>query len=141
MGRSGFTSESAFAVPPKITDDAGKELPSIVDGPPGAKYAIFSGFAQEDVVFAEKQADGRITGVGFPRALQQCATCHTAGPTAEFYRTKPAAAACATCHDDVNPSNQASKAGPPGTNHPPGAFADGQCSAPSGDKFDMAMLS
>src|SRR6185369_11316528 len=37
--------------------------------------------------------------------------------------------ACATCHDDVNPSLEASSAGPPGTNHSPGAYADGQCSA------------
>ena len=108
---------------------AGKDLPSIVDGPPGARYAIFASFNQEDVVFAEKQADGTITGVAFPRPLQECRTCHAAAPTADFYRTKPATAACATCHDDVNPSLQATAAGPPGTNHPPGAFSDGQCSA------------
>ena len=108
---------------------AGKQLPSVVDGPPGSQYAIYSGFAMEDVVFAKKQEDGRVTGVGFPRPLQECLTCHATGPTNEFYKTKPAAAPCATCHDDVNPSTQPSIAGPPGTNHPPGAFQDGQCSA------------
>lgn len=108
---------------------AGKELPSVVDGPPGSQYGIFSSFAMEDVVFAQKQADGNVTGVGFPRPLEECRACHAEGPTAEYYRTKPATAACATCHDDVNPSTRTTKAGPPGTNHPPGAFADGQCSA------------
>lgn len=122
---------------------AGKELPSIVNGPPGSKYAIFSSFADEDVVFAEKQADGTITGVGFPRPIEQCATCHSDGPTAEFFRTKPSAPACATCHDDVNPSQQTTSAGPPGTNHPPGAYADGQCAACHKDvmsaEFDISV--
>ena len=108
---------------------AGKQLPSVVDGPPGSQYAIYSGFAMRDVVFAQKQADGEVTGVGFPRPLEECLTCHATGPTSEFYKTKPATAACATCHDNVNPSTQPTQAGPPGTNHPPGAFQDGQCSA------------
>ena len=69
------------------------------------------------------------TGVAFPRALQECLTCHADGPTAEFYRTKASTGACATCHFDVNPSQQPTEAGPPGTNHSPGAYADGQCSA------------
>jgi OmcA/MtrC family decaheme c-type cytochrome len=116
---------------------AGTELPSIVNGPPGSKYAIGSD------VFAEKQADGSIVGVTFPRALQECVTCHGDGPTAEFFRTKPSAPACATCHDDVNPSQQTTSAGPPGTNHKPGAYADGQCSACHSDtqskEFDISV--
>lgn len=108
---------------------AGKELPSVADGPPGSRYAIFSSFAQAYVVFAEKDADGMVTGVGFPRPLESCTTCHADGPTAAFAWEKPATAACATCHDDVNPSLQPTEAGPPGTNHPPGGFADGQCNA------------
>lgn len=122
---------------------AGTQLPSIVDGPPGATYAIFSGFAQEDVVFAEKLPDGSIVGVTFPRPLQECLTCHAEGPTAEFYRTKPSTAACATCHDDVNPSLQPTMAGPPGTNHSPGAYADGQCfachAAEESREFDISV--
>jgi OmcA/MtrC family decaheme c-type cytochrome len=122
---------------------AGKELPSIVNGPPGANYAIFSSFQGEDVVFAEKQADGTITGVGFPRPLEECLTCHATGATAEFYRTKPSTPACATCHDDVNPSPQPTDAGPPGTNHSPGAYADGQCYACHGaemtSEFDISV--
>src|SRR5262249_29463810 len=116
---------------------AGKDLPSVVNGPPGSKYAI------GDNVFAEKQADGTITGVGFPRALEECLSCHADGATAEFYRTKPSAPACATCHDDVNPSQQTTAAGPPGTNHKPGAYADGQCSACHSDvqskEFDISV--
>jgi OmcA/MtrC family decaheme c-type cytochrome len=81
------------------------------------------------VVFAEKLADGSVVGVGFPRALEECLTCHAEGPTADYYRTKASAEACATCHDDVNPSLQTTEAGPPGTNHSPGSYADGQCSA------------
>ncbi len=108
---------------------AGVDLPSVNAGPPGTQYAIFSNFSQSYAVFAEKQDDGQVTGVAFPRALQECLACHAEGPTADFYRTKPSAPACATCHDDVNPSLETTAAGPPGTNHPPGAYADGQCSA------------
>jgi OmcA/MtrC family decaheme c-type cytochrome len=122
---------------------AGTQLPSIVDGAPGSQYSIFSSFSGQAVVFAEKQADGTITGVTFPRALQECVSCHGDGPTAEFFRTKPSAPACATCHDDVNPSLQTTSAGPPGTNHKPGAYADGQCSACHSDvqskEFDISV--
>jgi OmcA/MtrC family decaheme c-type cytochrome len=108
---------------------AGVDLRLVNEGPPGTAYQIFSSRSQSYVVFAEKQDDGRVTGVAFPRAIEECLTCHAEGPTAEFYATKPSAPACATCHDDVNPSLVATEAGPPGTNHPPGAYADGQCSA------------
>ncbi|MGE3500141.1 MAG: OmcA/MtrC family decaheme c-type cytochrome [Candidatus Binatia bacterium] len=66
---------------------------------------------------------------GFPRQQQDCAACHSEGPTAPFYAEKPSTAACATCHADVNPSRQTTAAGPPGTNHPAGAYFDGQCNA------------
>src|SRR5262249_47484737 len=59
----------------------------------------------------------------------ECLPCHSDGPTVDFYRTKGSTGACATCHDDVNPSLMTTSAGPPGTNHSPGAYADGQCSA------------
>jgi OmcA/MtrC family decaheme c-type cytochrome len=122
---------------------AGVDLPSVNAGPPGTQYAIFSGFSQSYVVFAEKQENGAVTGVAFPRALEGCLTCHSEGPTAEFYRTKASAPACATCHDDVNPSLQTTAAGPPGTNHRPGGFADGQCNAchaaTQGQEFDISV--
>jgi len=101
---------------------AGKELPSVVEGPPGTTYEI------DGSVFAEKLADGSVIGVGFPRALEECAPCHANAPTGDYHRTKASAPACATCHDDVNPSTMTTQAGPPGTNHSPGAYLDGQCS-------------
>jgi len=122
---------------------AGVELPSVVDGPPGSKYAIYSSFQREDVVFAEKTADERILGVAFPRPIESCGACHSAGPTAEFARTKPSTLACASCHDDVNPSRETTKAGPPGTNHRAGAYEDGQCAgchrAEMSREFDISV--
>lgn len=117
---------------------AGIDLPSVVEGPPGSKYAI------GDEVFAEKHADGTITGVGFPRTLLSCASCHAEGPTASYYREKPSAAACATCHDDVNPSLEPTDAGPPGTKHfQDKGYPDGQCNAchaaEQGTEFDITV--
>jgi OmcA/MtrC family decaheme c-type cytochrome len=107
---------------------AGVDLPSVADGPPGSEYAIYSSFADEDEVFARKNEDGSVTGVVFPRTLNNCTACHANAPTAEFYRTKPAAAVCASCHDDVNPGLEPTDAGPPGTNHfQVRGFPDGQC--------------
>lgn len=108
---------------------AGKELPSVVEGPPGSFYGIYSGFSMSYDIFSEKLADGQVVGVGFPRHLEECSKCHSDGPTAPFHAEKPSTEACATCHDDVNPSRQTTAAGPPGTNHSPGGYADGQCSA------------
>src|SRR5579862_8741604 len=116
---------------------AGKDLPLVANGPPGSKYEVGG------TVFAEKQADGSVTGVGFPRVLEECATCHSDGATVDFFREKPSSPACATCHDDVNPSLQTTAAGPPGTNHKPGAYADGQCSgchaATQNEEFDISV--
>ncbi len=108
---------------------AGKELPSVAGGAPGAKYAIYSSFERADVVFAEKHSDGTVSGIGFPRTLESCDVCHSEGATAPFHRQKPSAAACTSCHDNVNPSQATTGAGAPGTNHEPGAFPDGQCAA------------
>ncbi len=116
---------------------AGVDLPSIVDGPPGSKYAI------GDTVFAEKTAEGDILGIAFPRPLESCAVCHSSGATVDFYRTKPSALACASCHNDVNPSRGTTQAGSPGTNHRAGSFDDGQCSgchrAEMNKEFDISV--
>jgi OmcA/MtrC family decaheme c-type cytochrome len=108
---------------------AGKDLPSVVNGLPGSFYGIYSGFSMSYAIFSQKLADGSVIGVGFPRVLEECLPCHSEGPTAAFHAEKPSTPACATCHDDVNPSLQTTEAGPPGTNHSPGGYADGQCSA------------
>jgi OmcA/MtrC family decaheme c-type cytochrome len=103
---------------------AGIELPSVANGPPGSKYAI------GNAIFAQKEADGSLTGVAFPRTLESCTYCHANAPTAEYYLEKPATAACATCHDDVNPSLQPTDAGPPGTKHfQEKGYPEGQCTS------------
>ncbi|MFQ5665348.1 MAG: OmcA/MtrC family decaheme c-type cytochrome [Candidatus Binatia bacterium] len=122
----------------------GEDLPSIVGGEPGAAYAIFSSFLQRDVVFAAKGPDGTVTGVGFPRSIEDCEVCHAGGATAEFHRERPSATACASCHDDVNPSLEDTAAGPAGTNHfLSNGFADGDCSfchiSDSGEEFDISV--
>jgi len=123
---------------------AGQDLPSIVNGPPGSSWGIYSSFAKENVVFAQKDLNGNITGVAFPRTLESCTICHSNAPTANFYLMKAASNACATCHDDVNPSLTDSPAGPPGTNHVGNkGFADGDCATchipDSGTEFDISV--
>lgn len=121
----------------------GRDLPSIVQGPPGTTYAVFSSFARMDVVFAQKEEDGDITGVGFPRPIRDCLVCHADGPTAENHLTEPSSDACASCHDDVNPSLVPTEAGPPGTGHFQNqGFADGDCGfchVPIGVEFDISV--
>ena len=122
---------------------AGKDLPSVVNGAPGASFQICG--TRGCSTFAQKDANGVVTGVGFPHALEECLTCHTDGPTATYYKERPAAAACATCHDDVNPSQSTTAAGPPGTNHfQSRGYPDGDCTFchvdDSGKEFDIAVV-
>ncbi|MFI5395292.1 MAG: OmcA/MtrC family decaheme c-type cytochrome [Candidatus Binatia bacterium] len=117
----------------------GKDLPLIVNGPPGSNYTI------GNTVFAQKDASGVVTGVGFPRAIEGCAVCHSQGPTVQYYKERPATAACATCHDDVNPSLVDTPAGPPGTNHVASeGFGEGDCAlchVPElGNEFDISVV-
>jgi OmcA/MtrC family decaheme c-type cytochrome len=123
----------------------GKDLPSVVNGPPGSFYGIFSNFSQSYAIFAQKDDNGMVTGIGFPHAIQECLTCHAEGPTSVYYHDRPSAAACATCHDDVNPSQSDTAAGPPGTNHfQSRGYADGDCTfchtADSGKEFDISVV-
>lgn len=109
---------------------AGVALPSVAHGPPGSFYGLFSSFQRRDIIFAMKDADGVVTGVHFPRPLSDCTSCHVDAPTADYHTSKASTPACATCHDDVNPSLEETAAGPPGTNHfQERGFADGQCAA------------
>jgi len=103
---------------------AGVELPSVADGPPGSSFEL------GDTVFASKDEDGAVTGIQFPRPLSDCAACHADAPTGDYHREKASAPACASCHDDVNPSMEDTAAGPPGTNHfQDRGYPDGQCAA------------
>jgi OmcA/MtrC family decaheme c-type cytochrome len=129
----------------KIHD--GQDLPSIVNGPAGVvtTYAIYSSFEKSDVVFAENDGAGNITGVAFPRAVRECTVCHSEGPTVQYFEQRPATAVCASCHDNVNPSQEDTAAGPPGTNHVAGlGYPDGDCSfchiPNSGNEFDISVV-
>jgi hypothetical protein len=100
---------------------AGKELPSIVDGPPGSNYTVGGN------VFAEKQADGTIIGVGFPRPIEECVSCHAEGPTAEFHRLKPDGGVPPATTTSIRPRRR--RRPPAGHQPQPGAYEDGQCTA------------
>lgn len=113
----------------------GKNLPSVVDGAVGDTYefggheyarkvkacaggALATLPCEEDADCPSSTCSGTTTeGVGFPKDLRRCDTCHAEGPTAANYKTHPGPRACASCHDDVNPSVDTTAAGPPGWNH------------------------
>ncbi|HUC33294.1 MAG TPA: OmcA/MtrC family decaheme c-type cytochrome, partial [Ilumatobacteraceae bacterium] len=146
----------------------GRDLPSInaSGSPVGTKYEII-GFNQSSHVFGEKikacvggafngitcgnDADcgnaGTCTGtttvgVGFPRDIRGCETCHASGATAADYLQKPSTATCTSCHDDVNPGQTPTAAGAPGTNHVAGAQPDTLCRVchtPTGGEFDISV--
>jgi hypothetical protein len=145
----------------------GRDLPSITaeSSPVGTRYEIV-GFQQSHHVFGEKiqacaggafngitcgsDADcgsaGTCTGtttvgVSFPRDLRACETCH-GGATAADYAEKPSTAACASCHDDVNPGQTPTGAGAPGTNHVAGDQPETLCRichTPTGTEFDISV--
>lgn len=83
----------------------GASLPSVEAGNP---YYIV-GFNQSVHDYSD---------VVLPQDVRNCETCHT-GPLADSWKTKPSAAACGSCHDDVNFET--------GANHPAGAVAAGSC--------------
>jgi OmcA/MtrC family decaheme c-type cytochrome len=104
----------------------GSSLPSVVAGKP---YQIISTFGTSDY-----------STVVYPAMVQRCTTCHsqTSGATqATAYMTNPTAAACGSCHDDVNLAT--------GVNHPGGPQPnDAQCSTchiPQGElPFDASII-
>ena len=91
----------------KIHDGAG--LPSVVAGTP---YRIWHRGAWSD-----------FSTVVFPQPVYNCTSCHKPGPAqADNWKTNPGAAACTSCHDNVNLAT--------GVNHvnlP--VFSDTQCKA------------
>jgi len=106
----------------------GEHLPSVAAG---GKYDII-GFNQTDVDFST---------VAFPQDIRNCQNCHegtnaSAKPTqSDVYFTQPSAAACGSCHDDVNFAT--------GANHAGGAQPDSACAkchtADSGADWDASI--
>jgi OmcA/MtrC family decaheme c-type cytochrome len=67
----------------------GSSLPSVKAGTP---YRIWHRGQWSD-----------FSTVVFPQDVRNCTTCHATGATqADNWKTKPGAAACGSCHDDVN---------------------------------------
>ena len=103
----------------------GANLPSVVAG---GKYEII-GF---------NQSVNDYSTVVFPSDVRNCTICHTPTATqANNYLTKPSAASCGSCHDDVNFAS--------GQNHPGGPQPDdklcAQCHTPQGElEFDASIL-
>jgi OmcA/MtrC family decaheme c-type cytochrome len=104
----------------------GSSLPSVIAGKP---YQIISTFGTSDY-----------SAVVYPAMVQRCTTCHsqTAGAKqATAYLTTPTAAACGSCHDDVNLATGVNHAGGPQPN-------DAQCSTchvPQGElPFDASII-
>jgi OmcA/MtrC family decaheme c-type cytochrome len=67
----------------------GSSLPSVKAGTP---YRVWHRGAWSD-----------FSAVVFPQDVRNCTTCHTSAATqASNWKTNPTAAACGSCHDDVN---------------------------------------
>lgn len=100
----------------------GSSLPSVVAGTP---YQIYHRGAWED-----------FSTVVFPQDVRNCTTCHQNAPQADNWKTNPTAAACGSCHDDVNFAS--------GKNHPGLAQPDdSQCknchTATAKEDFDASI--
>jgi OmcA/MtrC family decaheme c-type cytochrome len=101
---------------------SGSSLPSVVAGKP---YIL---------------NNTNFSSVVYPADVRRCQTCHsqTTGATqATAYLTNPSAAACGSCHDDVNLAT--------GVNHPGGPQPDDKqcatCHVPQGElPFDASII-
>jgi OmcA/MtrC family decaheme c-type cytochrome len=81
----------------------GSSLPSVKAGTP---YRVFHRGAWSD-----------FSAVVFPQDVRNCTTCHTAAATQkDNWKTNPSAAACGSCHDDVNLATGTNHAGGPQVN-------------------------
>src|SRR5262249_46842212 len=84
-----------------------------------------------------------VTGVGFPPDIRTCPVSHGEGATAGDHLAKASTSACTGCHDDVNPSEMTTAAGPPGAGHgagpQPEAFCSTLCHPANGSEFSLAV--
>lgn len=104
----------------KIHD--GANLPSVKAGKP---YYLAPGGSPLD-----------LTTVVWPQDVRNCATCHAGAKDGDNWKNAPSAAACTSCHDDVNLKT--------GENHPGGPQTnDAACKAchipDSGKEFDASV--
>lgn len=101
---------------------SGSALPSVAAGAP---YYII-GFQQGVSDFST---------VTWVQDTRNCTTCHSGGAQSDAYKENPSAAACTTCHDNVNLST--------GENHPGQVVTDNSlcaaCHPPEGDEFDASI--
>ncbi len=71
----------------------------------------------------------------WPQDTRNCTVCHSGGAQANNYKTAPNAAACLSCHDDVNMAT--------GDNHAGGKQGDDKkcasCHEPDGKEFDSSI--
>jgi OmcA/MtrC family decaheme c-type cytochrome len=87
----------------------GPNLPSVQAGKP---YQIIG--------FGQTVAD--YSNTTYPYDMRACTHCHDgSGVQSNNYMTKPTAAACGSCHDDINFQT--------GENHPAGAQTDDKCAS------------
>ncbi len=104
----------------------GSSLPSVIAGTP---YRIWHRGAWSD-----------FSAVVFPQDVRNCTTCHApAAKQADNWKTNPTAAACTSCHDNVNLTTGLNHAGGPQVNdtlcrncHPATATLDFDASIPGG---------
>lgn len=82
--------------------------------------------------YAPVPGEDDFSTVVFPQDIRNCAKCHAplaSTPDSPNWFTRPARAACGSCHDDVNFAT--------GANHPAGPYSDdsacANCHAPQGD--------
>jgi OmcA/MtrC family decaheme c-type cytochrome len=95
----------------------GSSLPSVVGYLSGTTTV---GGTPYEIIGYENSVNN-FSGVVFPSDIRTCTKCHTsAASQALQYSTNPTAAACGSCHDDVDFAT--------GVNHPGGPqFNDDEC--------------
>jgi OmcA/MtrC family decaheme c-type cytochrome len=108
----------------------GKYLPSVKSGRP--YYVVGAGRRIRD--FSTIVSPRGVVTETIPKEYRDCAACHR-NPDVTAWKTRPSAAACVSCHDDVD-----LKAG---TKHTPGPAPDGtcvNCHQPEGPEFGASIL-
>jgi len=75
------------------------------------------------------------SAVAFPQDLRNCTTCHAGAKDGDNWKTAPSAAACGSCHDNVNFKTGENHKGGPQTND----ATCKMCHKPDGQEFDSSV--